>query len=123
MTTPEGDPADRLELRPLLARGLRREGFGAVCRGEPRSSTDLSTRFSWWLTTAITGGVVNSLADWTNATSYGWLGLLALTMAALLVLTLVWSPGVAVSLEVVVWAVFLGVQVAERDHDTWITLG
>lgn len=112
-----------LELRPLLVRALRNDGYGALCAGEPRSHIERGTRLSYWLSTALVGGVVSTLSDWTNASNLGWVGLLGSVLVVLTALAHFFDPRRALLTAALAWMACLVAQVAATDHDTFATLG
>lgn len=114
--------ADDPSFRPLLVRVLRNAGFGAICKGEPRSYNDLGTVSSYALMSGFLLGVVGVLSDWLNVGSWGWFGLLVGVTFLLALSGAIGAVQPAALVLVLVWCGFAVVQFAKADSDVAETL-
>jgi hypothetical protein len=114
---------ERAELAALLARALRRDGLGRVCRAEARDSQDIGLRMSYVLIGGLFLGVVFSLSDWTNAGTGGTLAIAGGVLAATGLISLWIGPSSTAVLIAVLWTACLIVQIQAPDHDVGATLG
>jgi hypothetical protein len=101
--------------RQLLVRSLRNDGLGAVCRGEPRTHEDLSTRLSYVFMTAMTLGVTFILADWWELGFYGWLGVTAGLLLVLGLSSLWTSPQAAALVLALTWVALVVAQIGQGE--------
>jgi hypothetical protein len=118
---PRYDP-DAPELRPLLIRVLRDDGFKALCRGEPRSNTEISTLMSYTVMPGIGLGVVSVVADWLDVESLAWLGLVAATCLVLALIGIWVGVQAAAALLALAWLVLATGQILQSDHDLLATI-
>jgi len=115
-------PADELRLRPLLVRALGDDGFGAACRGEPRSHIDIATSMSYIVMPALGLGAVSAVADWFDTGTWGWFGILLIATAAAVIGAYATSPHAAARTLAQFWGLALGIQLLASDHDVLETL-
>jgi hypothetical protein len=115
--------AESPHLHVLLARALRNDALGRLCRGESRDFTDFSSRISQMIMSGLILGIVFTISDWMNASTQGicGIGLAVLTVIAVVGLGL--TIGSAVFLVVATWAGCLITQFWISDHDVWETIG
>ncbi|WP_148261165.1 hypothetical protein [Conexibacter woesei] len=118
---PQYDP-DAPELRPLLIRALRDDGFKALCRGESRSNTEISTLTSYTVMVGFGLGVASVLADWLDIGILAWLGLLAVACLVLALIGVWVGVQAAAALLVLAWFVLAAGQVLQSDHDLLATV-
>ena len=110
-------------LRELLVRALRNQGLGRLCKGEPATWVDFSTRSSIALMTGFALGVVFMLSDWFDASTAGTVGLAAVSLCALGVIGMKIGPTGAATVLVLTWIAASAVQVLKSDQDVWATVG
>src|SRR4051812_21594735 len=58
-------------LRVLLVRILRDQGLGSLCKGEPSTYEEFSSRMSIVLMSGFGLGLVFTISDWMNANTFG----------------------------------------------------
>ena len=110
-------------LRELLVRSLRNQGLGRLCKGEPSTWDEFSTRSSIALMTGFTLGVVFMFSDWANASTGGTLGIAAAFLVALAAIGAVIGSTRAAIVLFLTWFFAAAAQVVKSDHDVWATVG